>query len=143
MKTASTKDCQVWVRYRTRKGYGQTWDRQQKRRRRAHRVVWEIFNGPIPKGAFVLHRCDNPPCVNPDHLYVGTAADNTRDMIRRGRVSAGERRDNARLTREMVRQIRHVYASGRKTKAALARIFGVSPSTIRAAVGRVTWRHVQ
>src|SRR4051794_28758206 len=72
------------------RGYGRA--QVGKQRRRAHRVVWERAVGPIPKGLCVLHRCDNPPCINPHHLWLGTKRDNTRDMMAKGRNSNGRKR---------------------------------------------------
>jgi len=74
-----TDDCWVWGRTCWVKGYGRVGDL------RAHRVMWAIVNGPIPDGLQVLHHCDNPPCVRPDHLFLGTQLDNMRDMIAKGR----------------------------------------------------------
>ncbi len=80
----------------------------------AHRAAWIEANGPIPEGMNVLHHCDNPPCVNVEHLFLGTAADNTQDMIAKGRrvAASGERHSRARLTDDDIREIRRRYAEG-------------------------------
>lgn len=75
-------DCWIWTRCRDRRGYGRF---SAKGHRRAHRFSWALTNGPIPPGMCVLHRCDNPPCVNPAHLFVGTSNDNVADMMAKGR----------------------------------------------------------
>ncbi len=78
--------CTEYQGGRDPKGYGVAWNGQ--RLRRAHRLIWELTHGPIPDGMLVLHRCDNPPCCNIDHLFLGTARDNSRDMIAKGRGKA-------------------------------------------------------
>ena len=88
--------CWEWRKSdRARFGYGRLRmfeDGRQVGRPMAHRVSWELFRGPIPDGMYVLHRCDNPPCVNPDHLFLGTKGDNNRDTFRKGRnLRVGER----------------------------------------------------
>ena len=101
----------------------------------AHRVSWEIHYGPIPKGLFVLHKCDNPPCSNPKHLFLGTNLDNMRDCSRKGRQNGiakslpGVKNGNAKLTWEGVRDIRSSNESGTKlaikynvTKSAISKI---------------------
>jgi DNA invertase Pin-like site-specific DNA recombinase len=86
------------------------------------------------------HTCDNPRCVNPDHLYVGTDLDNSRDAVERGRLAVGERNFNARLTEDQVREMRRL--SG-LSYAEMARMYGVSRPTATRAYKGDTWRHVQ
>lgn len=97
--------------------------------RLAHRVAWELAYGAIPPGLWVLHRCDHPPCVRVDHLFLGTRADNTADMVAKGRGRGGrqlgEANPAAKLTREQVDEIRRG-GVGRH----LAERFGVSESTV-------------
>lgn len=75
--------CYLWEGARSESGYGRVYDGS--RMWQAHRLVWTQVKGPIPHGLFVCHKCDTPPCVNPDHLFLGTAKDNNRDMAKKGR----------------------------------------------------------
>ena len=84
----SRQDCFVWKGTSSPDGYG--YKRVNKKRVRLHRWAWEWANGPIPEGMHVLHKCDNPPCVNPDHLFIGTNGDNVRDCVSKGRHRNGE-----------------------------------------------------
>jgi len=139
--------CWVWTGWRNhRRGdYGQI--RVNYRSVRAHRFSWEIHNGPIPAGLVVLHGCDNPPCVNPAHLSLGTNLDNIEDrkLKRRGRGECKARHGNtngsARLTAELAREIRELWRKGQRGHGApaLARRFGVSTSTVSRVVRGVTW----
>ena len=87
-------------------GMGYTTVSRDGRQVYAHRIMYERENGPIPAGMCVLHRCDNPACINPAHLFLGTKGDNTRDCIAKGRIARGERHGVARLTRSDVLDIR-------------------------------------
>ena len=103
-----------------------------RRNERAHRVVWAHHNGPVPGGMVVRHTCDNPPCVNIDHLEIGTQADNMRDRMVRGRAAK-------KLTGNDATQIRARVTAG-EPKTAVAKDFGVSPSSVRAIVEGKTFK---
>jgi hypothetical protein len=124
--------------------------------RQAHRVSWEMANGPIPKGMQVCHRCDNPPCVRPDHFFLGSAKENKADQAAKGRTPVGDRhwsrlkpdrivrgeqQGRAKLTDDVVRDIRSSFASG-ETRQELARRFGVSWPVVDGVVKRTLWKHV-
>lgn len=146
--SADTRDgCWEWVGARFPKGYGcvtrrgtpstpktHTW--------RAHRYSWFLAHGPIPEGMVVCHRCDNPPCVNPDHLFLGTQKENQEDMVRKLRGRYGIRNGRAVLTEDDVRTIRRRYQDG-ETQQSLAEAFGVKGVTIQALISRRTWKHVE
>lgn len=110
----------------------------------AHRHSWQIYRGPIPKGQNVLHKCDNPKCVNPAHLFLGSLADNNADRARKGRSSRGTNRPNSKLTEEKVRFIRQKYKFGDSKFGiyGLAKKFSVDPKTLEAALKGKNWRHV-
>lgn len=110
----------------------------------AHRFSYEFHKGEIPDGLYVLHSCDNKRCVNPDHLHVGTAADNMREKIERKRHRFGEEHGNARLTDEIVRLCRARHVRGCKVNGikAMADEVGVSDTALASAVHGKTWSHV-
>lgn len=125
-------DCIPWWGAFNAKGYGILNFRSPRRRRiGAHRVIWEECFGPIPEGLCVLHRCDNPPCVNPEHLFLGTKGDNNRDAAAKGRS-----RTRMRLTLEQVRAIR----ASTKTQAALGARYGISQSSVSSIQLGKTYR---
>ena len=132
--------CWLWAGKVQPNGYGRTnYDM-------AHRASLVLLRGvDIPKGMHVMHRCDVRCCVNPDHLSVGTAAENIRDMDRKGRrvtVSVGgEKSGMSVLKEEDVREIRRRYESG-EGLSALGRAFSVTPQNIRSITNRKTWRHI-
>lgn len=104
----------------------------------AHRVAWELVNGPIPPGAHVLHKCDVRWCVNVDHLFPGTNAENVADMIAKRRHSYGERHTSAKLTEAQAREI--LTASG--TQVEIAARFGVSRGAVSDLRRGTKWKHV-
>lgn len=103
----------------------------------AHRLSWEIENGPIPEGRMVLHDCDNTACVNPSHLYIGTAADNMRDRDIRGRGN-----NRGALSRNQVKQIRDMNKSQGKKARELSDFFGVSYGVIQNVISGRTYKHI-
>lgn len=134
-------DCWFWQASIVGSGYG--YFRAEGRMVYAHRYAYELRHGFIPEGLYILHHCDQPGCVNPKHLYAGTLADNTRDMLdrKRGRPgsSPGEKNASAKLTWAQVKEIRKRHRSG-ESRQDLADEFGVSPLTIwEIATGR-TWK---
>lgn len=147
-KTTSPSGCWEWRGYRRPSGHGQIGrGTRVQGLDGTHRVAWEVSNGrPVPPGMFVCHRCDNPPCCNPDHLFLGTAADNANDMAQKGRGNGarGTRNHNAKLTDEQVEQIRRRYEPPRKglrygNAATLAAEFGICKQyVLDLAAGR--WR---
>lgn len=118
--------------------------------RRAHRVAYELANGPIPEGMYVCHSCDNPLCIEASHLWLGTADDNAKDCIAKGRTTKGRMTGpvkigvdspRAKLNDAAVAAIRARHAGG-DSAAVLAREYGVATSTIHRAVSRKFWTHV-
>lgn len=111
--------------------------------KRAHRRSWVMSFGEIPKGLLVLHKCDNPPCVNPEHLFLGTSKDNSDDKHRkgRGRYLKGSQTGNARLREEDVVRIRESALFG-ADYSDLLRVYGISRQLVSAIVTRKVWKHV-
>lgn len=138
-KVDRTGECWVWTGARNQNGYGTF--RFARSMRLAHRVAFLLTRGVIPDGLWVLHHCDNPPCVNPAHLYLGTVQDNVRDMVARGRQATGLRNANARLTPDLVLEARRRHAGG-ETLRAIAAAVGVEHTTVGRAIRGDQWREV-
>lgn len=135
--------CWVWTGAKGAWGYGRLTVKAQ--RKLAHRFSFEIANGPIPKGMFVLHRCDNPSCVRPDHLRMGTPKENTQDMYVRRRAALmgpkGESNSHAKLTEAQVIQIRNRFSRG-ELIVRMAAEFGMDVTSVSKIVNGRSWRHV-
>lgn len=134
------RGCIEWRGYRNAGGYG----RLAHRRRvvLAHRAAFALWREPIPAGMDVCHRCDNPACINPDHLFLGTDLDNMRDREakKRGRQPRGAANGQAKLNESDVRSIRQIGRTQRE--ADLARRFGVAPTTIGKVRRGESWGHI-
>jgi hypothetical protein len=140
-------DCWEWQAGRNKDGYGHFFVSPQLRGQRANRVAWELTNGPIPKGLDVLHTCDNPPCCNPAHLFLGTHLDNMHDRDNKGRLvipdNSGESNGIARLTEPQIIEIRRLYGAKTYNQYQLADMFGVSQVQISRIVNGKRWHNTQ
>jgi hypothetical protein len=144
-KVEKTDGCWEWTASRDRYGYGDFRYGPERgcKRVRAHRFAYEIHNGSIPDGLHVLHRCDNPPCVNPDHLFVGSNADNMADKTTKGRATGaapGPEHHLTHLTDDDVENIRALRPG--HTLKFIGDLFGMTPSNVSHIVNRKTWRHI-
>ncbi len=134
--------CWIWTGCKNEKGYGKFNPGFEPTK--AHRFSYEEFVGPIPHSLWVLHQCDNPSCVRPAHLFLGTNKDNTQDKMDKDRHVKGETNGRAILTEEDVREIRRRYRRGSYVSGsyALAREFGMSHGAVNEIVTGKTWKHV-
>lgn len=140
-------DCWEWRGNinQLRGGYGYFYDDDQ-RLRRAHRIAWELQYGQVlTESQALMHLCDNPSCVRPEHLKIGDQQENMRDMRRKNRqvktFIGGTRRYNAKLTEAIVKEARRRYAAG-ESQTALAKEYGVTQACMQAAITRRGWKHV-
>ena len=129
--------CVIWDGAKLKSGYGVTYF--EGRTQTAHRVAYKKEHGDIPKGMVIMHLCDIPSCVNPEHLQLGTQADNRKDCLTKGRahVSQGDSHYNAKLTSNDVKAIR----ASTLTNSELAKLYMVAPRTVRDVRNYKTWRH--
>ena len=139
-KSGGPNACWEWQGYKLPKGYGEV--SFKGKLFRAHRLAYEFGIGPIPEGKLVLHKCDNPSCCNPKHLYLGTYLDNARDCIQRGRRREPDRRGSkngrARFTEEQIPDIRN----DSRSRKVIADDYGVTLATISDIKASRTWRHI-
>lgn len=151
-----SRDCWEWTGGKTVAGYG-LFCTEGNRHVLAHRFAYELAYGAIPDGLLVCHSCDNPPCCNPDHLWLGNDAVNAADMVAKGRstrgdrhglrqhpekAAHGERHTHAKLREVDVIAIRTRYAAGGVTMQALANEYGINCSAISNVITRRNWKHV-
>lgn len=137
VRVAADAECWEWTGARNPKGYGVKRNavaRGVKENIMAHRMSWLLFNSDIPEGLRVLHKCDNPSCVNPAHLFLGTPKDNTQDMLAKGR-GVSPPLAPLKFAPEQAAEIRMLSASGRSFRE-LARAFGTTHNVIRSVVYR-------
>jgi hypothetical protein len=131
--------CLLWFGATTTRGYGLFGLGGRKGKKvYSHRAAYELAHGPIPDGQNVLHRCDNRCCCNPDHLFVGTSQANTDDMISKDRHCRGERSKFAKLTDDVIPEIRR----DRRSLRLIARDYGVDIKQIHRIKRRENWKHV-
>jgi hypothetical protein len=131
------EECWPWTAYIDSAGYGNFGGP------RAPRVAWQLTNGPIPGGLYVCHHCDNPICVNPAHLFIGTQAENMADAVSKGRQARGERAHHAKLTEAQVIHLRRAYPPGTRIPyKPLAEQYGVTRMAIHYAIRGTNWKHL-
>jgi len=132
--------CLLWIGYLDKHGYGVAHIAGTRgRNTSAHRIAWELYKGEIPEGECVLHRCDNPPCVNVNHLFLGTQSDNMKDAGRKGRMRKGSIHHNAKLSDADVVAIR----ASTGLQKDIATQFGISRSNVSIIRSGKGWRHVE
>ncbi len=150
-KVEKTSSCWIWLASKTKDGYGTYGRSDKKKETRAHRISYIFFYGIIPKGKIICHKCDNPSCVNPTHLFIGTIKDNNTDAINKGRAAyqkgtlpdnSGENNSRAKLTNKIVESIREEYRDKRTLHRILAKRYNVSKSHISSIISRKLWKNV-
>lgn len=131
-----TDYCWLWSGTTDTYGYGRFFARG--RMHQAHRAAWELYCSEIPEGLCVLHSCDNPPCVNPAHLFLGTKLDNKRDEMKKGRNVVGEQVGTSKLTAQQVKAI----LEDTRPQIEIAREYGLCKGNVSMIKSRQTWRHL-
>lgn len=137
--TENENGCWVWSKSKDGRGYGMF--QAEKINWKAHRYSYAFYIGPIPDGHFVCHKCDNPSCVNPDHLFIATHKLNMKDMVSKGRHSFGSKQVNSKLNELDVARIIILCEKG-YTHIEIAKKYGVHQSTISRIIRCDDWKHV-
>lgn len=128
--------CILWNGFLDNKGYACLGNIK------AYRLSYELFRGAFNKSLFVCHKCDNPQCINPNHLFLGTHQENMDDMKIKGRGHLGEKHGMAKLTNEEVLEMRKMFECGNISMRKLGRLFGVAYATARNIIKRKYWKHI-
>lgn len=134
-------ECWVWQGAKEAQGYGKLATTGAQKGMKAHQASYKIHFGEIPKGLCVCHKCDNPPCVNPNHLFLGTHAENMRDKVLKGREydRRGEKNPNVKITWKKVAEVIRLVKSG-KTQVEVAGMFDLSQNAVSRIVSGKSWR---
>lgn len=130
--------CWLWIGSGDKNGYGRI--KINRKNIQAHRLSYQLFKGDIPNSMLICHTCDVPACVNPDHLFLGTAKENSQDSVKKGRDFRGKR--NAKLSKEQVLIIRQIRTSTNHTYAEIAEKFGVTIAAVTDVCLKRNWKHV-
>lgn len=140
-KVEKGSGCWEWTGATTSAGYGQL--SVNYKDKGAHRISWELANGPIPPGMFVCHCCDNPHCVNPDHLFLGTPKDNLADAAAKGRMSRGEQHYRTTLTEWQIREIRRLASERNLSSSEISAELRVSYYAVYGVVTHNSWEWLE
>jgi hypothetical protein len=135
----SADECWLWIGAFDKDGYGQMRDGIRKIQDRGHKFSYRLHFGVIPKNMCVCHKCDNPSCVNPNHLFLGTALDNQKDKMAKNRHAKGESQGHSKLTNEQISQIRSRANDDYKV---LCSEFNIVPSTVYRIWHKESWKHI-
>jgi len=138
VKKGNEDDCWEWIAGKARGGYGEFGIKRKIYM--AHKISWELVNGEVPDNLCVLHKCDNPACVNPKHLFLGTRIENNNDKVTKGRQAKGEKHGMSKLNEEQVRKIRELYLTGNYSQSKLGQLFNVQEAAIQKIVNYKTWK---
>ena len=136
----STNECWPWLRPLNKWGYGRY--RMGKLQAMAHRVAYQLQTGKNIDGFVAMHTCDNPSCCNPNHLVIGTHADNQNDKYKKNRQAKGETNGQSILTEEQVIEARKLYVETKTTYKKLAEKYGVCKDTMQKAIRGIYWKHI-
>lgn len=141
VRKAGENECWVWTACINNDGYGSGQDPDTKKTVRSHRASYEIHFGEIPPGKLVLHKCDNPPCVNPSHLFLGTQRENVYDCIRKNRRALlfGEAHGRAKLKERTVKLIRELHNDYGIPITPLSEWFGVRKQSVKKILENKNW----
>lgn len=139
--------CREWQGSVSSDGYGMVGMRFSEKyakygNTKVHRISYLEFVGEIPEGMHVLHKCDNRKCINPNHLFLGTNADNVRDRNNKNRQTRGEKHPHAKLTEVKVKKMRALYETGNYYKADLGRLFNITQQAAGDIILKKTWKHI-
>jgi len=135
-----TDSCWIWIGAKNKRGYG-LFSFRNKKSITTHRVSYILYRGEIPEGKLICHTCDNPSCINPQHLWAGTTQQNTRDMVIKGRSLRGEKQNGAKLTEQDVIKIRKLNKEGIQQNK-IAEMFNVFAGHINNIIKRRVWKHI-
>jgi hypothetical protein len=137
-----SKNCWNWLGSKDKDGYG-VFGHHRNKQLRAHRASYDFYIGEIPTGMLVCHYCDNPSCINPKHLFLGTSKDNTQDMIKKQRklILFGENHPNAKLTEQQANEIKQLRKQN-KPLTEIANQFGISFQTVSSIAKGKTWKRI-
>lgn len=138
VKISEDDKCWEWLAGKFKDGYGVFWF--QNHTIRAHRFSWKLHYGYLSDDVLVLHKCDNPICVNPNHLFIGSHQDNMRDKHQKGHTAKGEKCGRSKLTLRQINEIRKLYSKGKRTQQSLSEQFGITQTQISNIVRFYSWK---